>query len=189
MSTFVIPILVRIQLSVRLMVITHTNVYVKKDTQAHDVKMVSSFSKYSLKQFESIYKHLLSIHFRNWQVRFKPLPQWCQMHKCSCRFWMHLFSWLWREKMWNWYGIAQLYYQDLKIKKFNCNPSGHQIFNSFFFLCLWLLDVDECDPNPCINDGTCFDNVKSFQCQCKEGFTGPICDIGLEFSLSNLSSF
>ncbi len=37
-------------------------------------------------------------------------------------------------------------------------------------------DVDDCDPNPCLNGGSCDDGVNSFTCDCVTGFSGPICD-------------
>ena len=37
-------------------------------------------------------------------------------------------------------------------------------------------DIDDCDPNPCQNEGTCTDGVNSFTCDCATGFTGNTCD-------------
>ena len=36
-------------------------------------------------------------------------------------------------------------------------------------------NIDDCDPNPCQNGGTCADGIDSFQCACPTGFTGPTC--------------
>ncbi|XP_045158502.2 neurogenic locus Notch protein-like [Mercenaria mercenaria] len=40
------------------------------------------------------------------------------------------------------------------------------------------IDVNECEDavNPCLNDGTCQNTKGDFQCTCKEGWTGKICD-------------
>lgn len=36
-------------------------------------------------------------------------------------------------------------------------------------------DVDECDVNPCGNDGTCVNTVGGFSCECHGGFSGSVC--------------
>ena len=38
-----------------------------------------------------------------------------------------------------------------------------------------ILDIDDCDPNPCENGGTCGDLVSGYQCQCVDGYTGLYC--------------
>ena len=38
--------------------------------------------------------------------------------------------------------------------------------------------VDDCDPNPCKNGGTCVDGIGSFICNCKDGFKGLTCQFG-----------
>jgi len=53
-----------------------------------------------------------------------------------------------------------------------------------------ILEVDPCDPNPCLNGGTCMrsDDNSTFTCQCIQGFQGNTCqDIGNETKL-NLGS-
>ena len=40
------------------------------------------------------------------------------------------------------------------------------------------MEIDECESNPCLNDGTCQDAVNSFSCICpagENGFFGAIC--------------
>lgn len=37
------------------------------------------------------------------------------------------------------------------------------------------LTVDECQSNPCHNEGTCVDKYNSYQCICKEGYFGSNC--------------
>ena len=46
---------------------------------------------------------------------------------------------------------------------------GHNI-NIFL-----LIDIDNCSPNPCQNDGECIDGIADFTCNCVEGFTGKKC--------------
>ena len=41
-----------------------------------------------------------------------------------------------------------------------------------------LLDIDECDPVPCRNGGTCFDGINEYRCHCMAGYTGDVCEIG-----------
>lgn len=41
------------------------------------------------------------------------------------------------------------------------------------------LDSDDCNPNPCHNNGTCIDGVNWFRCQCAFGFIGPDCRINI----------
>lgn len=36
-------------------------------------------------------------------------------------------------------------------------------------------DGDECDSQPCQNGGVCVDKKNGFNCKCRRGFTGPIC--------------
>ncbi len=36
---------------------------------------------------------------------------------------------------------------------------------------------DDCDPNPCLNGGTCKDRDNSFTCTCVDGFVGDKCEI------------
>ena len=44
----------------------------------------------------------------------------------------------------------------------------------FFFAA----DVDECKKNPCLNGGTCVNNMGSFHCLCRPGFEGKLCERG-----------
>ena len=36
--------------------------------------------------------------------------------------------------------------------------------------------VDHCDSSPCKNGGICKNVENSFECTCKQGYTGVICD-------------
>uniref|UniRef100_A0A6Q2XNC4 Notch receptor 3 n=1 Tax=Esox lucius TaxID=8010 RepID=A0A6Q2XNC4_ESOLU len=42
------------------------------------------------------------------------------------------------------------------------------------------VDVDECDSNPCVNDGICRDLVNAFTCTCQPGFTGTMCQMDVD---------
>lgn len=48
----------------------------------------------------------------------------------------------------------------------------------------FLLDIDECSPNPCKNKGVCIDGINSYECKCPKGYAGDNCEIskwGLDF--------
>ncbi|XP_072013253.1 uncharacterized protein [Amphiura filiformis] len=42
------------------------------------------------------------------------------------------------------------------------------------------LDIDDCSPNPCQNEGNCTDGVDSYTCTCAAGYTGTICDTNID---------
>ncbi len=52
---------------------------------------------------------------------------------------------------------------------------------SYFVFSFLSTDIDECSPNPCLNDGTCVDGINEFTCQCANGWEGKQCDIGKPF--------
>ena len=47
-------------------------------------------------------------------------------------------------------------------------------FNQCCLIYFSLLD-DPCDPQPCLNDGTCTDTGLTFSCECTVDFTGTTC--------------
>ena len=38
------------------------------------------------------------------------------------------------------------------------------------------VDVDECASGPCLNDGTCTDDVNGYDCSCTTAYTGNHCE-------------
>lgn len=38
------------------------------------------------------------------------------------------------------------------------------------------LDVDQCNPNPCLNNGECKDGIYSYTCNCPPAFSGVDCE-------------
>ncbi|XP_067868625.1 protein crumbs homolog 1-like isoform X1 [Heterodontus francisci] len=41
------------------------------------------------------------------------------------------------------------------------------------------VNIDECESDPCMNKGTCEDQINGFQCHCAPGFTGVMCQIDI----------
>ena len=41
-----------------------------------------------------------------------------------------------------------------------------------------ILDINECESNPCENGGTCTDMEDGYSCACESGFTGSECESG-----------
>lgn len=39
------------------------------------------------------------------------------------------------------------------------------------------VNFDDCSPNPCLNGGTCFDEVNGYTCLCKNNFLGNRCQV------------
>ncbi|XP_072027809.1 uncharacterized protein [Amphiura filiformis] len=42
------------------------------------------------------------------------------------------------------------------------------------------IEINECDPNPCMNDGLCQDELNGFTCYCDAGITGRICETDID---------
>ena len=39
-------------------------------------------------------------------------------------------------------------------------------------------DIDDCSSSPCVNGGTCNDNVNHYICMCTSGYSGINCETG-----------
>ena len=39
-----------------------------------------------------------------------------------------------------------------------------------------ILDIDDCQPQPCQNNGTCRDLVNDYRCDCEAGFNDTNCE-------------
>ena len=46
-------------------------------------------------------------------------------------------------------------------------------------------DINECDPNPCLNNGKCEDGLNEFTCHCLSGYTGPRCELEVDACASS----
>ena len=51
----------------------------------------------------------------------------------------------------------------------------------FMQLVLEIVDIDDCNPEPCQNNGTCTDLVNDYHCDCVAGFNGTNCDISKHY--------
>ncbi|XP_038054085.1 uncharacterized protein LOC119726452 isoform X34 [Patiria miniata] len=43
-----------------------------------------------------------------------------------------------------------------------------------------VFDIDDCDPNPCLNGGTCSDGINSYTCTCAPGYTDSNCTTDID---------
>ena len=42
-----------------------------------------------------------------------------------------------------------------------------------------MIDFDDCASSPCMNGGTCRDQLGGFTCSCVDGYSGPTCNAGI----------
>ncbi|XP_045491219.1 neurogenic locus notch homolog protein 1 isoform X1 [Colias croceus] len=47
------------------------------------------------------------------------------------------------------------------------------------------LEYNECESSPCVNGGTCTDQVGGFTCACDRGYTGPMCQFKVDLCSPN----
>ena len=52
----------------------------------------------------------------------------------------------------------------------------HVTATYYILACILLVDIDECASDPCMNDGTCLDQVNMFECQCAVAYYGDSCE-------------
>ena len=48
------------------------------------------------------------------------------------------------------------------------------------------LDINDCYPNPCLNNGTCTDGVNEYNCTCVPGFEGKNCSNSKSLKIKSL---
>uniref|UniRef100_T1L3V1 EGF-like domain-containing protein n=1 Tax=Tetranychus urticae TaxID=32264 RepID=T1L3V1_TETUR len=51
------------------------------------------------------------------------------------------------------------------------------------------IDVNECDSNPCLNNGTCTDLIRDYLFSCRAGFTGRNCETITELDKALMNLF
>lgn len=88
-------------------------------------------------------------------------------------FWISCALWGDKEK---WINFQLYVHWDIVKLSFCCSPVSS--WKAYYFS-----DIDDCQSQPCHNNGICEDLVNDYQCNCTAGFTGAICDIGMESPL------
>ena len=48
---------------------------------------------------------------------------------------------------------------------------------------LFIAEINECESNPCLNNGECNDFLDGFNCTCATGYEGVNCNIGMIYFL------
>ncbi|CAG2199744.1 Delta-like protein B,Fibropellin-1,Fibropellin-3,Neurogenic locus protein delta,Protein crumbs homolog 1,Sushi, nidogen and EGF-like domain-containing protein 1,Protein jagged-1,Protein eyes shut,Delta-like protein 1,Protein jagged-1a,Neurogenic locus notch homolog protein 2,Protein crumbs,Neurogenic locus notch homolog protein 4,Sushi, von Willebrand factor type A, EGF and pentraxin domain-containing protein 1,Protein crumbs homolog 2,Neurogenic locus Notch protein,Neurogenic locus notch homolog protein 1 len=51
--------------------------------------------------------------------------------------------------------------------------------------CIKLIVLNDCSSNPCVNGGSCNDEINGYKCTCAAGFTGTRCEIDIDECVSN----
>ena len=55
--------------------------------------------------------------------------------------------------------------------------SSSHFFHVYANICV-LIELDECQSDPCQNNATCIDQLNKFTCLCLNGFNGDLCENG-----------
>ena len=67
---------------------------------------------------------------------------------------------------------------------YTCKPVPKSSVPSLFseqFALFQNSDIDDCNPDPCMNGGMCSDGVNNYTCTCAPGYTDTNCTIGNSF--------
>ena len=54
---------------------------------------------------------------------------------------------------------------------------------------MYVVDIIECNSNPCTNGGTCTDRVNRYICKCRAGYTGTNCETGMYSSSIDVKQY
>ena len=52
-----------------------------------------------------------------------------------------------------------------------------EVYSAWKYFNIEFSDINDCDPNPCKNNGTCIDALNGNSCECVAGFNGSDCEI------------
>lgn len=94
---------------------------------------------------------------------------------------MYLSNWVYRSWLWKKF-VTIHFISSKKIVLSRTNLIGMLRNNSNYDF-HYVSDIDDCQPNPCKNNGVCVDGINSYTCDCTHGFIGDNC------SISRLSIF
>ncbi|KAL3282925.1 hypothetical protein HHI36_006083 [Cryptolaemus montrouzieri] len=72
--------------------------------------------------------------------------------------------------------VHQVFQVSMKLNCF-CLLKYSNIYSYFLSGDLCEIDLNECDSNPCLNNGTCLDAVNGYLCRCPSGYSGIHCEI------------
>ena len=56
-------------------------------------------------------------------------------------------------------------------------------------LFLSVVNIDDCQPNPCKNGGSCTDKVNGYECKCEPGWSGDQCQCRATYLALTLTRF
>lgn len=87
-------------------------------------------------------------------------------------------------------GYTGKYCHESKHLYSGCLFLGHvRKVNNIDVLLFFFADINDCKLNLCENGGTCVDKVNAFQCICKDGWEGALCNISKSFDFVNYLLF
>ena len=106
-------------------------------------------------------------------------PTWNQWLYFSCSSYVYFEIQIWNED--SWFTGSDDAMSDKEFifvqsgthnnQRHNAHGSGYLIYDYNF-----IVDGNECSPNPCRNGGTCIDQCSSYRCNCRSGYGGTNCE-------------
>ena len=103
------------------------------------------------------------LHNRHWWLYWYTLQKWRNVQGRNQFLFLYLPTWSNRKSLPIKYG-----------RIVSIIPEWISLNRDFY-----VLDIDDCRPNPCKNDGVCVDHINSVTCNCGHGYTGDDCSIGI----------
>ena len=108
-------------------------------------------------------------------MQLDPLPERCHVQWRDQHVHLHVFTWIWRQQLWNQYvQFNQLYLRTVDI----CYCIVCNCKQLFLWMTFFISDINECTSNPCLNGATCTDGINAFTCTCAPGYAGTTCETG-----------
>lgn len=107
-------------------------------------------------------------------------PTWNVIMNFGCQTWVkRIFLQVWDED--SVYGDSDdaMSMQEMKVIEFGSHQNdNHTTYGNGYLVYDYnfVLDDDDCNPNPCQNGGICVDGCASYSCQCPSNYTGTNCE-------------